>query len=183
MCCTWLRPGHLSVHIGSHLRRSEEIVKISNCAYQCNDDDDDDDDDMQQCISGTDLLWWFDGSTSNYIMVVVIMIICVCVCVSMCVCVCVNVCVCVCICLSVCLSSLVCMVGVIFVSVDTVYWFYGYSFLCLFGHLLFWVSYIRAFCICTCSEQLSMFHMERHSRNMLIIILLLLLLYEWEAKR
>ena len=30
---------------------------------------------------------------------------------------------------SVCLSSLVCMVGVIFVYVDTVYGFYGYSFL------------------------------------------------------
>ena len=42
-------------------------------------------------------------------------------------------CVCVCVCLSVHLSSLVCMVGVIFVYVDTVYWFYGYSFLCLIG--------------------------------------------------
>ena len=32
----------------------------------------------------------------------------------------------------VCLSALVCMVGVIFVYVDAV-WFYGYSFLCLIG--------------------------------------------------
>ena len=31
------------------------------------------------------------------------------------------------------------------------------------------------FCICTCSVQLSMFHMERRYRNMLIILLLLLL--------
>ena len=30
------------------------------------------------------------------------------------------------------------------------------------------------FCICTCSAQLSMFHMEKRSRNTLIIILLLL---------
>ena len=27
------------------------------------------------------------------------------------------------------------------------------------------------FCICNCSVQLSMFHMERHSRNTLIIII------------
>ena len=33
----------------------------------------------------------------------------------------------------VCLSPLVCIVGVLFVYVDTVYWFYGYSFLCLIG--------------------------------------------------
>ena len=26
------------------------------------------------------------------------------------------------------------------------------------------------FCVCTCSAQLNMFHMERRSRNMLIII-------------
>ena len=32
------------------------------------------------------------------------------------------------------------------------------------------------FCICTCSAQLSMFHMERRSRNMLITVNLLLLL-------
>ena len=30
------------------------------------------------------------------------------------------------------------------------------------------------FCICTCSAQLSIFHMEKRSRNMLIIIILLL---------
>ena len=31
---------------------------------------------------------------------------------------------------------------------------------------------MHAFCICTCSVQLSMFHMERRSRNMLIIMML-----------
>ena len=28
------------------------------------------------------------------------------------------------------------------------------------------------FCICTCSAQLSMFHMERRSRNTLIVIII-----------
>ena len=42
--CTWLRPGHLSVHVENGWRRSEEIVKISNCTFECDDDDDDDDD-------------------------------------------------------------------------------------------------------------------------------------------
>ena len=32
---------------------------------------------------------------------------------------------------------------------------------------------ILYFCICTCSAQLSMFHMERRSRNMLIIIVII----------
>ena len=31
----------------------------------------------------------------------------------------------------VCVASLVCMVGAVFVDVDTVYGFLGYSFLCL----------------------------------------------------
>ena len=37
------------------------------------------------------------------------------------------------------------------------------------------VLYARVlyFCICTCSAQLSMFHMERHSRNTLIIIIII----------
>ena len=39
------------------------------------------------------------------------------------------------------------------------------------GHLLFWVSYMHVFCICNCSAQLSMFHMERRPRNMLIVII------------
>ena len=77
------------------------------------------------------------------------------------------------------------MVGVIFVYVDTVYWFYGYSFLCLFGcfSMIVWTPTVLSvfyacvlyICICTCSAHLSMFHMERPFRNTLIIILLLLL--------
>ena len=72
------------------------------------------------------------------------------------------------------------MVEVIFVYVDTVYGFCGYSFSCLVGcfkHdyldtccfecLIFCVLY---FCICTCSVQLSMFHMERRARNTLTIL-------------
>ena len=73
------------------------------------------------------------------------------------------------------------MVGVIFVYVDTVYGFYGYSFLCLVGcfsmtirtptvlSVLF--ACVLYFSICTCSAQLSMFHMERRSRTMLIIVI------------
>ena len=73
------------------------------------------------------------------------------------------------------------MVGVIFVYVDTVYWFYGYSFLCLAGcfSMIIWTptglsvlyACVLYFCICTGSTQLSMFHMERRSRNTLIIII------------
>ena len=72
------------------------------------------------------------------------------------------------------------MVGVIFVYVDTVYGFYGYSFLCLVGFfsMIIWAPTVLSvlyacvlyFCVCTCPVQLSMFHMERCSRNMLIII-------------
>ena len=32
------------------------------------------------------------------------------------------------------------------------------------------------FCICTCSEQLSMFHMERCSRNPIIIIIIIIII-------
>ena len=98
----------------------------------------------------------------------------------MCVCVCVCLCVCVCVCLSVSLSSLVCMVGAVFVYVDTVYGFLWVYFLCLVGcfSMIIWTPAVLSvlyacvlyFCICTCSAQLSKFHMERHSRNMLIII-------------
>ena len=92
---------------------------------------------------------------------------------------CVCVCVCACACVCVCLSVLVCMVGVIVVYVDTVYWFY-ILFLCLIGcfSMIIWTPTVLSvlyacvlyFCICTCSAQLSMFHMERCPRNMLIII-------------
>ena len=32
---TWLHYGHLSLHVGDSLQCSEEIVKILNCAFQC----------------------------------------------------------------------------------------------------------------------------------------------------
>ena len=57
--------------------------------------------------------------------------------------------------------------------------FYGYSFLCLVGcfSMIIWTPTVLSvlyacvvFCICTCSAQLSMFHMERRSGNTLIII-------------
>ena len=76
------------------------------------------------------------------------------------------------------------MVRVIFVYADTVFGFYGYSFLCLVGcfSMIIWtpavLSVLRAcilyFCICTCSAQLSMFHIERRSRNTLIIIIIII---------
>ena len=72
------------------------------------------------------------------------------------------------------------MVGVIFVYSDTVFGFYGYSFLCLVGCFskIVWTPAVLSvlytcvlyICICTCSAQLSMFFMERHFRNTLIIL-------------
>ena len=53
-------------------------------------------------------------------------------------------------CACACLSSLVCMVGVIFVHVDTVYWFYGYSFLCLtgcFGKIIWTPTVLSVICM------------------------------------
>ena len=44
---------------------------------------------------------------------------------------------------------------------------------CCFGCL---ISYMRVFCIYTCSAQLSMFHMERCSRNTLIIIIIIIII-------
>ena len=35
-------------------------------------------------------------------------------------------------------------------------------------------EYVSYFCICPCSAQLSMFHMERYSRNTLIIIIIIM---------
>ena len=70
--------------------------------------------------------------------------------------------------------------------VDTVYGFYGYSFLCLVGCfsmitctltvLSVLYACVSDFCICTCSAQLSMFHMERRSRNTLIIIIIIIIM-------
>ena len=69
-------------------------------------------------------------------------------------CVCLSVCLFVClfVCLPVYLSSLVCMVGVIFVFVDTVLGFYGCSFFML--SLMFQHDYLAICCfeclICMC---------------------------------
>ena len=82
-------------------------------------------------------------------------------------------------------SSLVCMVGDTTVYIDTIFDFYGYilfyALLCylagclsviVWTHAVLGVLYacVLYFCICICSAQLSMFHMERRSRNTLIII-------------
>ena len=74
------------------------------------------------------------------------------------------------------------MVGVVFVYVDAVYGFLWVFFLCLVGcfSMIIWTPAVLSvlyacglyFCICTCSAQLSMFHMERRSRNTLIIIII-----------
>ena len=76
------------------------------------------------------------------------------------------------------------MVGIVYVYVGTVFRFYGYFFFkCLVGCLsmIVWTTAVLGvlyacvsyFCICTCSAQLSMFHMERRSRNTLIIIVII----------
>ena len=74
--------------------------------------------------------------------------------------------------------------NIVIPHVDTVYSCYGYSFLCLTGcfSMTIWTptalsalyACVLYFCICTCSAQLSMFHMERRSRNTLIIITIIL---------
>ena len=78
------------------------------------------------------------------------------------------------------------MVWVIFVYVDMVFGFYGFfSFNCLDRCSSMIVSTpavlsvlyacVLCFYICTCSAQLSMFHMERRSRNTLIIIIVIVI--------
>ena len=72
--------------------------------------------------------------------------------------------------------------GLSLVYVDTVYGFYGYSVLCLDGcfSMIIWTPTVLSvlyacvsyFCISICSPQMSMFHMERRSRNTLIIIII-----------
>ena len=104
----------------------------------------------------------------------------------MCVCVCLSVCLSVC--PSVRLSVIISLCSwVIFVYVDAVYWFYGCSFLCLIGCFskIVWTPtgfecfiYMRfLFCICTCSAQLSMFQIQKCSRNTLNIIIIIINLH------
>ena len=59
----------------------------------------------------------------------------------------------------------------------------GVLFNCLVGcfSMIVWTPAVLSvlyacvwyFCVCTCSAQLSMFHMERHSRNTLIVIIII----------
>ena len=70
--CTDLRPGHLSLRVGNSSRRSEEIVNISDCAFQSeydddddgDDDDDDDDDDLFRLVMSTVLHSCISGYAS-----------------------------------------------------------------------------------------------------------------------
>ena len=103
--------------------------------------------------------------------------------ISTCMCVRVSEWVCVCVCVCVIIS----LYGWGYFCVRwygiSLYGFYGYSFLCLVGcfSMIIWtptvlsVLYARVvyFCICTCSAQLSMFHVERRSRNTLSIIIII----------
>ena len=80
------------------------------------------------------------------------------------------------------------MAGVVSVYVDTVYGFlWAFFFLCVVGcfSMIIWTPtvlsvlyymHVLYFCICTWSAQLSMFHMERRSRNMLIIIIIIIIM-------
>ena len=54
-----------------------------------------------------------------------------------------------------------------------------YFIVWLFGHLLFWVSFMHVFlyfCICTWSVQLRMIHIEKRSRNTVIIVVVVVLI-------
>ena len=76
------------------------------------------------------------------------------------------------------------MIEVIFVYINMVFGFYRYSFLCLVGcfSMIIWTPAVLSvlyacvlyFCLCTCSVQLRMFHMERRTRNTLIIIIIII---------
>ena len=73
-----------------------------------------------------------------------------------------------------------CMLYVVYV--DVVFGFYGYLFVCF--SMIIWTPVLSVlcacvlyFCICTCSAQLSMFHMEKRSRNTLIIIIIIMQIF------
>ena len=77
------------------------------------------------------------------------------------------------------------MVGVIYLYVDAV--FMGiFCVNCLVGcfSMIVWAPALSSalygcvlyFCICTWSAQLSMFHMERRSRNTLIVIIIIIII-------
>ena len=78
--------------------------------------------------------------------------------------------------------------------IDTVFGFYGYFFFnnCSVGCLsmIVWTPAVLGVlyacvlyvCICTCSAQLSMFHVERRSRNTLIIIIIIKTFHQGKAQ-
>ena len=116
------------------------------------------------------------------------------VCLCVCVCVCVRMCVCVCVCVCVIISlygwGYLC---VRCYSILVLCWGF-FVFVFCFGflfQLLSWMfqhdcldtcvkcliklyACVLYFCICPCSAQLSMSHMERRSRNTLIIIIIII---------
>ena len=112
----------------------------------------------------------------------------------MCVCAraCMRACTCMRECVHVCLSSLVYVVGIIYVYVDTVFGIYGYFFFfffnCLVGCLsmIVWTPAVLGvfyacvlyFCNRTCSSQLSMFTWKGalEIRSLLLLLLSLSLL-------
>ena len=79
---------------------------------------------------------------------------------------------CVCVCVCVC----------VFYGFLFVYLFFNCSVGCL--SIFVWTPAVLSvlyacvlyFCICTCSAQVSMFHMERGSRNTLIIIIIIIII-------
>ena len=87
-------------------------------------------------------------------------------------------------------SSLICMVGISYVYIDTIFAFYGYCFFLFYTHLyclvgrlnmMVWthavlgvlLASVLYFCMCTCSAQVSMFDIERRLRNTLTTIVTL----------
>ena len=104
----------------------------------------------------------------------------------MCVCMCVCVCVCVCVGVGVCLSVIISLYGWGYFCVLLIQYlgFMGILFFCLVGYfsMNIWTpavlsilyACVLCFCICTCSAQLSIFYMERCSRNRLIIIIIII---------
>ena len=79
------------------------------------------------------------------------------------------------------LSLFICLFIILFYSIlfffTHLYCLVGCLSMIVWTHAVLSVLYafVLYFCICTCSAQLSMFHMERRSRNMLIIIIITIL--------
>ena len=79
--------------------------------------------------------------------------------------------------------SLVCMVGVIYVYIDTAFFFFFLLLSWMFQHacldtccLSVLYPCVLYFCICPCTAQFSMFHMEKRSRNALVTIIIIIII-------